>query len=77
MDNYLYSYKLECEHDIITHDAPSVSWVEIWEFSKSQRDIFNAITISKIIVFEIIYNFAYYSAAKFTFPIEQPPNEAV
>ena len=28
------------EHDIITHDAHSVSWAEIWEFSKSQRDIY-------------------------------------
>ena len=33
------------EHDIITRDAYSVSWVEIWEFSKSQRDIIDAVTI--------------------------------
>ena len=33
------------EHDIITRDAYSVSWAEIWEFSKSQRDIINAVTI--------------------------------
>ena len=59
-----------------TADAYSVSWAEIWEFSKSRRDIFDAITISKIIVFEIICNFAYYSAAKFTFPIKQPSNKA-
>ena len=55
---------------------PTVSWAEIWEFSKSQRDIIDAITISKVIVFEIICNVAYYSAAKFTFPIEQPSNKA-
>ena len=47
------------EHDIITCDAYSVSRAEIWEFSKSQRDIIDAITISKIIVFEIIGNVAY------------------
>ena len=47
------------EHDIITRDANGVSWAEIWEFSKLQRDIIDAVTISKIIVFEIIYNFAY------------------
>ena len=41
-------------HDIITRDAKSVSWVEIWEFWKSQRDIIDAITITKMIVFDII-----------------------
>ena len=35
------------EYDIITRDAYSVSWAEIWEFSKSQRDIIDAVTISK------------------------------
>ena len=35
------------EHDIIIRDAYSVSWAEIWEFSKSQSDIIDAITISK------------------------------
>ena len=45
--------------DIITRDAYNVSWAEIWEFSKSQRDIIDAVTISKIIVFEIICNIAY------------------
>ena len=30
----------------------------------------------KIIVFEMICNVAYYSGAKFTFPIEQPSNKA-
>ena len=64
------------EHYIITRDAYSVSWAEIWEFSKSQRDIIDAVTISKIIAFEIICNAAYYSAAKFTFPIEQSSNKA-
>ena len=33
------------EHDIITRDAYSVSGAEIWEFSKSQRDIIDAVTI--------------------------------
>ena len=46
------------EHDIITRDAYSVSWAEIWEFSKSQRDIIDAVIISKIVVFEIICNIA-------------------
>ena len=64
------------EHDIITRDAYSVSWAEIWEFSKSQRDSIDAVTISKMIVFEMICNVAYYSAGKFTFPIEQPSNKA-
>ena len=40
-------------------------------FHKSQRDIIDAVTISKIIVFEIICDVAYYSAAKF-----QPSNKA-
>ena len=48
------------EHDIITRDAYSVFWAEIWEFSKSQRDIIDAVTISNIIVFEIICNVAYW-----------------
>ena len=46
------------------------------KFSKSQRDIIDAVTISKIIVFEIICNVAYYSATKITFPIAQPSNKA-
>ena len=46
------------------------------KFSKSQRDLIDAITIAKIIVFEIICNVAYHSVAKFTFPIEQPSNKA-
>ena len=28
--------------------TPTVSYTEIWEFSKSQRDIIDAVTISKI-----------------------------
>ena len=35
------------EHDIITRDANGVSWAEIWEFSKSQCEIIDAVTISK------------------------------
>ena len=57
------------EHDIITRDAYSVSWA----------DIIDAVTISKVIVFEMICNVADHSAAKFLFPIEQPystPNAA-
>ena len=64
------------EHDIITRDANSVSWAKIWECSKSQRDIIDAVTIGKIIVFEIICYAAWYSAAEFTFSIEQPSNKA-
>ena len=67
---------LNVEHDIITRDAYNVSWAEIFKFSKSQRDIINAVTISTIIVFEMICNVANYSGAKFTFPIEQPSNKA-
>ena len=63
-------------HDIITHYACSVSWAEIWEFSKSQRDIIHAIIISKIIVFDIICYVAYYSATQFKLPIYQPSNMA-
>ena len=33
------------EHDIITRDPYSVPWAEIWEFSKSKRDIIDAVTI--------------------------------
>ena len=43
---------------------------------RTQRDIIDAVTTSKIIVFEMICNIAYYSAAKFTFPIEQPSIKA-
>ena len=39
------------EHDIITLDANNVSEAEIWECSKSQYDITDAVTITKIIVF--------------------------
>ena len=46
------------------------------KFSKLQRDIIDAVTISKIIVFEIICNVAYYYAAKITFPIAQSSNKA-
>ena len=67
---------LNVEHDIITRDANNVSWTEICECSKSQQDITDAITIAKIIVIEIICYVAWYSAAKFTFPIEQPSNKA-
>ena len=63
-------------HDIITHDAYSMSWAEILEFSKSQRDIVDAVIISKRIVFDIICYVAYYSAAKFKLPIQQPSNMA-
>ena len=60
------------DHDIINHDANSVSWAEIRELSESQRDIIDAVTISTVIVFEIICYVAYYSEAKCTLPIEQP-----
>ena len=56
-------------HGIITRDANSVSWAEIWEFSKSQRDIIDTVIISTTICYV-----AYYSAAKFTLPIEQLSN---
>ena len=45
-------------------------------FRKSQCDIIDAVTISKIIVAEIICYVAYHSAAKFTLPIEQPSSKA-
>ena len=63
-------------HDIITRDANSVSCAKIGEFSKSQRDIIDAVIIKKIIVFDIIFYVAYYSAAKFTLPTEQHSNMA-
>ena len=63
---------------ISSHATPTVCfWAEIWEFSKSQSDIIDSFTILKITVFEMICYVAYYSAAKFTLPIEQPPNKAV
>ena len=39
--------------------TPTVCIEQKSEFSKSQRDIIDAVTISKIIVFEIICNDAY------------------
>ena len=45
--------KLECEHDIITHDANSLSWTKLWEFLKWQSDIVDEVIITKIIVFDI------------------------
>ena len=50
--------------------TPTVRLGQKSENSKSQRDIIDADTISKIHVFEMICNFAYQTAAKFTFPIE-------
>ena len=64
------------ENDIITSDTISVSWAEIWEFSKSQRGIINDFTISKLIEFEIICYVAYYCAASFTLPFERPSSKA-
>ena len=59
---------------IITRDINSVSWAEIWAFSKLQHDIIDVVTIWKIIVFNTICYVACYSVAKFTPPIEQPSN---
>ena len=59
-------------HDFITPDANSVSWAELWELT--QHDIIGAATIKNIIVFDIICYVVYYSADKFTLPIEQPSN---
>ena len=42
--------KLECEHDIITRNANSLSWTKLWEFSKLSRSYHH----TKIIVFGII-----------------------
>ena len=56
--------------------TPTVCPEQKSENIQSQRDIIDAVTISKIIVFELICNFAYFSAAKFTFPVEQPSNKA-
>ena len=64
------------EHDIITRNDNNVSWAVIWECSKWQHDITDAVTIAKIIVFQIICYVAWYSDAKFTFLIEQPSNKA-
>ena len=61
-------------HDIITRDANSVPWAEIWEFSKSQPGIIDAVFITKIIVLNIICYVDYYSAAKFKLSILQPSN---
>ena len=60
--------ELECDtwyHQSITHIANSVSWAEIWEFSKSQRDVI----LTKIIFIDIIRWFNYYSSAKFKLPM--------
>ena len=46
--------ELECGTWYHHRDAYSVSWAEIGEFSKSQRDIINDITISKIIDWELV-----------------------
>ena len=43
-------------HDIITRDANSESWAEIWEFSKLLCDIIDVIIITKVIVFDKILN---------------------
>ena len=41
-------------HDIITRDANSVSWAEISEFLKSQRDTTDVVMILKIIVLTLV-----------------------
>ena len=71
LTKYLKHSKLQC--GTWYHHPRRLQCVK---FSKSQRDIIDAVTISKIIVFEIICNVVYFSAAKFTFPIEQPSNKA-
>ena len=63
-------------HDNITRDANSGTWAEIWEFSKSQRDISDAVIITKIIVVDIICYVDYHSSAKFKLPISQSYNMA-
>ena len=68
--------QLESIHDIITHDANSVSWPEIWEFSKSQHDINDAVVITKMIVFDINCCVYHHFAAKIKFPILQLSNMA-
>ena len=40
-----YVINLNVENDMLTRDANSVSRAEIWEFSKSQYDIIDAVTI--------------------------------
>ena len=52
-------------HNMITRDANSVPWVEIWEFSKLLFDSIDAVIITKIIAFDKICH----SAAKFKHPI--------
>ena len=64
------------KHNIITCDANSAYWTEIWEFSKSQRDIIDTVIIT-INVFDIICYVDYYSAAKFKLRILQPSNMVV
>ena len=56
--------------------TPTVCLEQKSEYFKVQRDINVAVIISKIILFEVICFVAYYSAAKFTLPIEQPSNNA-
>ena len=65
--------QLELECETWYHHPRRLQCVK---FSKSQRDIIDAVTISKIFLFEIICNVAYHSAAKITFPIAQPSNKA-
>ena len=65
----LHTVKLECD---TWYHHPPTAWLE----QESQCEIIDAITLYKIIVFEIICYVAYYSPATFTFPIEQPSNKA-
>ena len=68
--------KTRMQYMISSPVMPTVSWAEIWEFFKSQRDIIDAVTITKIIVFDIICCVYYYSAANFKLPILQLSNMA-
>ena len=59
-------------HDFITRDDNIMHLAEIWEFSKSRRDIIEAVVITKLILLNIIFYVDYYSASKFKLLILQP-----
>ena len=66
-------FKLECE---MWYHHPRRQQCVLSRHLRIFKVAIDAVTISKIIVFEIICYIAYNSSAKFTFPIEKPSNKA-
>ena len=63
---HIFVLYIELESDTWYHHPPwTVSWVNIWEFQRSQRDVVDDMIIAKMIIFDIICYVYWDSASKF------------